>query len=501
MYILSKKEMFDADEFTIKKIGIKEEILMENAGQKMADEIVKITSLKDKITIFCGFGNNAGDGFVVARKLKFCGYDVSILVVSKQEKFKSAVALNYLICKNLKIKINFYDEENVAFLDEIIKNSSVIVDALFGIGFKGEIRAPFNEIISKINSSNAKIISLDIPSGVNANLNIVPKEAVKADYTLTVSFLKESSVLFPSKLNYGKIIVVDAGICVNPEISNSLKKSWGELEFKKTNVKKNPGTNKKKEGKALIVGGSNNMPGSVILTSKAYCEAGGGLTVVATTEYVRKRLVNLLLEATYLKVTEEEGCIKDLEILDDVNVIACGPGLSRKSFSRNVVKKIILSNKIIVLDADALFFLDDELISLIKTRKFATILTPHEGEMARLCKVSSDFIKNNRFLISKEKAKEWGIYLVLKGPHTIVTTPKEEQFVNFSGNEGLSKGGSGDVLTGILSYYLAKCENVQHAVSNAVYAHGKVADLLLKKGETKNSITPTKLIENLKLVI
>lgn len=498
MYILSKKEMFEADKFTIEEIGIKEEILMENAGQKMADEIVKIVSLTDLITIFCGFGNNAGDGFVVARKLKNYGFNVRILIVSDENKFKNAVSLNYLICKNLKIKINFYDE---GCLDEIVKNSNVIVDALFGIGFKGEIGTPFNGVISKINSSSAKIISLDIPSGVNADLNVVQKEAVKADYTLTVSFLKESSVLFPSKLNYGKIIVVDAGICVNPSIASSLKKSWGELEFKKTKPVKNPGTNKRKEGKALIVGGSNNMPGSIILTSKAFCKAGGGLTLVATTKYVKERLISSFLEATYLNVNEEEGFLKDLEVSEDVDVIACGPGLSRKSFSRNVVRKTILSNKIIVLDADALFFLDDELINLIKTRKFATVLTPHEGEMARLCNVSSEIVKNNRFSISKEKAKELNVYLVLKGPHTIVTTPKGEQFINFSGNEGLSKGGSGDVLTGIIAYYLTKNENLQHAISNAVYAHGKVADLLLKKGETKNSITPTKLIENLKLVI
>ena len=495
MFVLTKEEIYEAEKFTIEEIGIKEEILMEIAGQKMADEISKRVNLKDVISVFCGCHNNAGDGFVVARKLKSMGYVVNVILTTEVERFKNSVFLNYNICKNLGF--NFLSIKDI---DEVLLKTDFVVDALFGIGFKKELRPPYDVIMDKINKSNAKVISLDIPSGVCCDDAKPAIGAIRADLTLTVSFLKQSAVLYPARLFYGEIKIVDANIILKCGDFFNLKRIWDENEFKKTALKKALNTNKSKEGKVLIIAGSDNMPGAVSFCSRACLEAGVGLLSIACTDKVKKILATSVLEATYVDCKEERGCLKDFEMPEKVDTIVCGPGLARNEITRNVVKKVILQDVDVLLDADALFFLDEEMLNIIKNRKFATVLTPHEGEMARLCGLSCEYVQNNRFNLSREKAVLWKIYLVLKGPYTILTTSNKEQFVNFSGNEGLAKGGSGDVLSGIIAAFMAKRKNLQHLISNAVFLHGKLADFLIKKGESFNSITPTKLIENLKYV-
>ena len=495
MYILTKDEMYEAERFTKEKIGLSEEILMENAGHQMVDEIVKVIDRKQKIGIFCGNNNNAGDGFVVARKLKILGFSVYIVFLGKYEKLKGAALSNYSICKNLNIDFLIYPND--------IKDFScfdVIIDAMFGIGFKGELKFPYDAVVEEINCLNSFVISLDIPTGVYADFNITSEIAVKADLTLTVSFYKRSAFLYPAKFFYRKIVLVDANIVLDEKMKESCSKVYLEEDFKNTFPKKEDNTNKSKEGKVLLIGGSNNMPGSISLTAKACYNSGVGLCEVATTKEVKKSLASNILEVTFAKTEEEDGVLKDFNVSKKVDVVACGPGLSRNKITREVVKKAILLDLPLVLDADALYFLDDELLGLIKNKKTPTVLTPHENEMARLCDVSCEEVSNNRFLISREKAKEFLAYIVLKGPNTIITTKEGKQFVNTTGNAGLSKGGSGDVLTGIIASFLSRTKDVKSAICNAVYIHGKVCDFLISKNENENTITPSKLIDNLKFV-
>ena len=499
MYVLTKEEIKRADFYTINDIGIKEEVLMENAGQKMAEKIAEVlkNDLTKKISVFCGSGNNAGDGFVVARRLNNLGFFVEIFLATDKKKLKNAAALNFSVCQNLNIKIYEKEED----IEKILVRSNLIVDALFGISFRGELSSFFSKITKKINDSKKFVVSLDVPSGVYADFNIPDYNAVKANLTLTVSFFKQSCFLYPSKLNYGKIVLVDADVLFSFEQIDNLKRVWTKKDFEKTRPIKKEQTNKKKEGQVLIVGASNNMPGSIGLATKACVEAGAGLTFVATTNFVKNILANHVLEATYLKTEEEDGFLKDLEINRNFDVAACGIGLARKSFSKNVVKKVALLNSPVIFDADAFFFFDDEILNIIKNRKHPTILTPHSFEMAKICGCDETEVSNNRFLIAKQKAKELNSYIVLKGPFTLTTTPNLEQFVNCSGNSGLAKGGSGDVLLGIIAYFVAKEKDTKTAVLNAVYAHGRVCDLLLEKGETKNTITPTKIVKSLKVVL
>ncbi len=492
MVIFSKEEMYNADKYTIDSLGVSSEILMENAGQAITHKILKILKPTDTITIFCGHGNNGGDGIVIARRLKNLNFNVNLVIIPNPPTYQGPSLYHLNLYKNHGYSFFSYDKST----NQLIDKSTVIVDAIFGIGFRCKSNSIYYQLISDINKSNAKIISIDIPSGVSADGDMI-ENPIKANYTFTVSFPKISAFLYPSKINYGKISVVDAGIIFDHKTKTTLKQTWNEENFKSTVPIRQPNSHKGTHGKALIIGGSRYMPSAPILSAKACILSGIGLIVLGIPEFAKSYAINHLLEATYTSCLEKDGYIYDFQIPDKTSIIACGPGLSRKTITKNVVKKVILSNVPIVLDADALYFLDDELINLIKLRNQPTVLTPHTGEMARLCKCSTTKIEKNRFQISKQKAIEWNCFLVLKGPNTILSTPEGNQYVNTSGNEGLAKGGTGDALTGIITAFIPCHANIQHAISNAIFTHGLSADLLTKSTKTSRSITSTDLINNL----
>lgn len=492
MVIFSKEEMYNADKYTIDSLGVSSEILMENAGQAITHKILKIIKPTDTITIFCGHGNNGGDGIVIARRLKNLNFSVNLIIIPNPTVYKGAALYHFNLYKNHGYKFFPYDKSTNYLIDK----STIIIDAILGIGFKCKSNSIYYQLISNINKSNAKIISVDIPSGVSADGNMI-ENPIKANYTFTISFPKISAFLYPAKINYGKISVVDAGIIFDYKSKTTLKQTWDKENFKYTFPARQPNSHKGSYGKALIIGGSKYMLSAPILSAKACLCSGIGLITLCIPEFAKSYSINHLLEATYASCLEKDGYIYDFQIPDKTSIIACGPGLSRKTITRNVVKKVILSNVTIVLDADALYFLDDELINLIKLRNQPTVLTPHTGEMAKLCKCSVNEIETNRFQISKQKAIEWNCFLVLKGPYTILSTPEGNQYVNTSGNEGLAKGGTGDILTGIITAFIPCHENMQHAISNAIFAHGLSADLLTKSKKTSISMTSTNIINNL----
>lgn len=493
MVIFSKEEMYDADKYTINSLGVSSEILMENAGQAITHKILKIVKPSDTITIFCGHGNNGGDGIVIARRLKNLNFNVNLVIIPDPSKYKGPSQYHFNLYKNHGYSFFSYDKSTT---NQLINKSTIIIDAIFGIGFKCQPNSSYYQLVSDINKSNTKIISVDIPSGVSADGNMI-ENPIKANYTFTISFPKISAFLYPSKINYGKVSVVDAGIIFDYNSKTTLKQTWDKENFKSTLPARKPNSHKGVYGKALIVGGSKYMPSAPILSAKACILSGIGLIVLGIPEFAKSYAINHLLEATYTSCLEKDGYIFDFKTPDKTSVIACGPGLSRKTITRNVIKKVVLSDAPIILDADALYFLDDELITLIKSRNQPTILTPHTGEMARLCKCTTTEIETNRFQISKQKAIEWNCFLVLKGPHTILSTPEGNQYVNTSGNEGLSKGGTGDVLTGIIAAFIPSHENIQQAISNAIFAHGQSADLLTKSAKTTRDISSTDIINNL----
>lgn len=487
--IASKDEMYLADKQTINDLGIPGFTLMESAGGTIARELIKNLNPRSRAIVLCGNGNNGGDGLVIGRYLLSHRINTSVYLVPDVKELTGDAKAHYdVFCR---FGYSVIPVKNIS--DKVLKEADIIVDALLGIGMKGELREPYDSLISAINASPAKVVSVDLPSGVYADggkaLN-----AVKADETYTIAFPKPASYQYPEAECFGKIHTVDIGIPQSCLPQNGIA-TWELEDFKSSFPKRRKNAHKGDCGKGLIIGGSRQYQGAPLICANGCLKCGIGLLTLAVPQELKKAATLLCPEATYLPCTENDGFLEKLEIPDSFSVIAVGMGLSRNPSGRSVLREVLAKEIPVVIDADGLYFLKEEM-DMLKKRKAPTILTPHEGEMARLCGVSTEEISGNRFEISKNFAVSMGVTLVLKGPNTIVTTSHGEQFVNITGNPGLAKGGSGDLLTGMIAAFIPTHKTIQEAVSNAVFLHGLAADYLKnEKGISYLSISASAITE------
>ncbi|MDE5414549.1 NAD(P)H-hydrate dehydratase [Alkalihalobacterium chitinilyticum] len=498
MRIVTAAEMYKMDTYTIEKVGIREDTLMESAGQAVAKLMIDKLNPSQTIMILAGAGNNGGDGFVIARILKSYGYRADLWIIPPPEKIKGAAKHALDVYLRSGYNVQYFTENEEKFF-KLLSTYDVIIDCLLGIGVKGDLRAPYNVIIKEVNGlQSAQVISVDVPSGVAADGgNVI--DAIKADATITIQNPKVGAFTYPAASYYGAVSVVDIGIppLVVDECTER-KELWTEKHVLKHLPTRQPHVHKGTNGKALLIGGSREMTGAVMLSAKAALRSGAGLLTVAVPDVIHSIVATHLLEAMYLPCATKKDHFQGELAIDfgRFDAVAVGPGMGRTAGGQKVVGEVLQQRVPVVLDADALFHVT-ELMLLLKERKEPTVLTPHSGEMARLCGISIEDVEEKRFELSKQFAVEYGVYLVLKGPFTIVTTPRGEQFVNPTGNAGLAKGGSGDVLTGMILAFIMQYTSVQAAVSNAVFVHGKAADLLLEGKHTHTDIIATDVIEKI----
>ncbi|MGX1983183.1 NAD(P)H-hydrate epimerase [Thermolongibacillus altinsuensis] len=501
MRIVTASEMYAIDRDTIERIGMSEESLMENAGQAVARALLERLHPSMRIAVLAGTGNNGGDGFVVARMLKSYGYCTDVWLIPPKEKVKGAAKKALDIYENAGYEVKLYSGNEQTFVEQIA-HYDVIVDALLGIGVQGAVRSPYKEIIDMVNRTNASVYAIDVPSGIPADGGAADT-AVRADVTITIQCPKLSAYTFPTADYYGELVVVDIGIPPLSVARNAeFRSTWEEADVVRTLPKRQKSSHKGTYGKALVIGGSKRMTGAVTFTAKAALRSGAGLLTMAIPEAIYSVVANRIPEAMYYPCSSHDGYFSgeiDLSHLD-VDAIAVGPGIGRTEGTKNVVKTVLSHDVPVVLDADALFFWN-EYAPFVRKRSAATIVTPHPGEMARMLGVSIREVENDRFGVAKRLAMEYGIYVVLKGPYTIVTTPDGMQYVNTTGNPALAKGGSGDVLTGMIVAFLMQHRSIQEAISNAVWIHGKAADFLVEKGHSQLDVLATDVIEEIPNVL
>jgi len=495
MYVVTAEEMYLVDDYTINQIGISEDSLMENAGQAVANILRNTIKHGKQVAVLAGTGNNGGDGFVIARALQSYGHQVELWLIPPKEKLVGAAKKAMQIYENSGYKIN-YIHDDICKLLRRLREYDYIIDALLGIGMKGKIRSPYREIIDELNLLDTFIYSVDIPSGVPANGGEMDA-AIKANVTITLQAPKLSAFIFPFAEYYGELMVADIGV---PPIvfekcaPNRAVSNVPVLPARKLN------SHKGIYGKGLVIGGSSRLTGAVVMTAKAALRSGAGLITMAVPDSIHPICASHFLEAMYLPCTSKDGyLIGTIPYHDlDVDAIAIGPGLGRTDSTKQVVKDALERNVPIIIDADGLYQIDKE---LLKMRTSPTIITPHPGEMASLLGISIKKVEENRFELSKRFALEYGVFIVLKGPYTIVTTPSGEQFVNTTGNPALAKGGSGDVLTGIILALTMQSSDIKVGICNAVYIHGKSADLLIEKDHTNHDVLATDVIEAIPLAL
>lgn len=498
MRVLSREEMYYFDDYTMNKFGIPSSVLMENAS-KGCSSYIHFLFLKKKssrIHIVCGSGNNGGDGFGIARWLYNWGHLIKIVFVGSENKMSRETKLNFNLCKKLEIEILQIDSVKKFSID--FSNSELIIDAIMGIGFKGKLTGWKAELILKINALNIPIIAIDIATGIDADTGSA-EVAIKADFTLTMASPKYGQLIGEGREKTGKLEIIDIGI---PPKIYSLKKETAELIDSQT-IKfplRNKFSHKGNYGKIGIIAGSDGYSGAAIMASKAALRAGGGLIYLfhpqelhGVFDAIIPEIITKTIKESMLDKINFHILAKELSKLD---VLLIGPGISVNSKTSEMVTEILkFWEKPLVLDADAINILSEnkEILQLIKSKN--VLVTPHVGEFSRLTGYSIEEIQNDSLKIIKDFYDNYKINILLKSATSIFYNG-EKFYFNTTGNDGLSTGGSGDVLAGIIISFLGQKLSIKDSAITGAYLLGKTAEFLSEKRQT-NSIIPTDIIENL----
>lgn len=478
MRILTANEMKKAEELSFKKYFSEAE-LMKRAGVKCAEKVIAHYGniMKDKkVLVLCGNGKNAGDGFVIATELMHFGAKAEIVLCDKKPSVKEALAyFNEAVNSGIPV---------TAFAGCDLE-CSLIVDCIFGTGFHGAPKAPFDAVFDAVNSSGAAVVSVDTPSGVNASDGSVIN-AVKADLTIAVSDLKYCHVLPPANEYCGKTVTVNIGIpkdCYNGNYAHTITKAYVKGCFKKRNLNANKGC----FGRQLNICGSYEMPGAAVICAKAALKTGAGLLKCAFPKSIYSVMTAHLVQPVFVPVSENESktfsmgaLTRILEEIKGASCVAVGCGIGNNDDTQVLFNQIIKESEVpVVIDADGINSIIPN-IDVLKDSKAKLILTPHPGEMARLIQEDVSYVQQNRISSAKAFSKEYGCIAVLKGANTVVTDGKDV-FINTTGNAGMAMGGTGDMLTGMMASFIAQGIRPFDAAACAVYIHGLCGDITAKE--------------------
>lgn len=487
-YILDAIEAKEVDDYSINKIGIPSVVLMERASLAVADEVstifFNIANHKKGIIIVANTGNNGADGLAVARILNERNLPVKVKILGHVSSGTTEFKLQYNILSNLKV--------DIADISEYVDYSdySIVVDAIFGIGLNREVEGLCATEISNINNSDAQIISVDIPSGINATTSQVMGVAVKADATITFGTSNLGITLNPGRKFAGTVKKVDIGFPriaydnISPKVFTYNK---DDIVFPLRDTDSNKGS----YGKLLIFAGSETMSGAAYLSAYAAYRMGTGLVKVVTVKENRAIIQQLLPEVLFTDIDDTKSLKSAIEWSD---VIIAGPGIGNKSDNIKRLEMIISSQKPLILDADALNMISDSSI-LENCFHNNIIVTPHLGEMSRLISMPIEIIKSDIIDKCKSYAYSHNVICVLKDSRTIVCDGYKV-YINTSGNSGMSTAGSGDVLTGIIGALICAGLSLYKASTLGVYLHGLAGDAgSLNKGE--RNLMATDIIEHL----
>ena len=484
--VVSNEEMRQLDNRTINELLVPGIVLMENAGYRSFVKIKQACDEKGirKAYIFTGKGNNGGDGFVVARHLVKAGFDVQIFALAVGDELKGDAKVNYTICVNYKIPVKKI--ESVDDLPQSV-DGSLIVDALFGIGIKGAVRGLAAEVIRWINEQDAFVAAIDIPSGLNGNSAVVEGDVVKADLTSTMALPKYAHLFYPAKEYVGELFIADIAMPHFVEHSPEVKINWIQDDDVKIAVPQGA-EHKYSAGKVFILAGSPGMTGAAVLSALGAGVSGAGLIYLGVAQSLNPILETKLTEQLTLPLEDNgKGILiaaslsKIKEKINWADSVLIGPGMGRDEETLHIIKEAVyyaLSlNKKTVIDADALFMLS-KYSELLEKLSGDVVLTPHHGEFMRLSGISRELLQQTPWQCGLDFSKKYDCVLNLKGAPSL-TAAGGNVFINSTGNAGLAKGGSGDILGGLISGFLARGMDPLTAAYSANYYHGKAADKAL----------------------
>lgn len=493
MKVFKKSQIQQCDQYTIEHEKISSIELMERAASACFDWIKSHYSLDYTYYVFCGKGNNGGDGLAIARMLLEKNYKVETYVIQLSSDFSENAQINF---DKYPDSVSFLEDNHFEISGK--NKKIVIIDALFGTGLNKPLEGNAKKIIEKLNAIKGNKISIDIPSGLFSDEMPAKDQTIfKADTTLSFQFYKRTFLHIESAKYAGKIHILDIELSqkfIERETTNNYIISSKNIShyFKK----RNPFSNKGNFGKVALIGGSYGKMGSISLSTQAALRTGAGLAFTVAPECGYTILQTLVPEAMFISGGEEKVVTK-IELPSEDTIVGIGPGLGIEKQTQTALEQILkTSKKPVVLDADALNIIseNESMLNLIPEN---SIITPHPKEFTRLFGDTKNSLEQCE--LARSLASKYNIIIVLKGHRTAVLTPDGDCYYNITGNAGMAKGGSGDVLTGIITSLLAQGYEPYLAARLGVYIHGKSGDYAAKK-YSQEAMTAQDIIYNLSKV-
>jgi ADP-dependent NAD(P)H-hydrate dehydratase / NAD(P)H-hydrate epimerase len=485
MKIVSAAEMREIDRVTSERFGVPSLTLMENAGTAVASFVASRYPSAKRIGVVCGKGNNGGDGFVVARKLYEAGKDVRLLLLAERSELRGDAAEMFTKLPLAPI-IASAREELKSDPARAVFDVDVLVDAILGTGFRPPVSGLYAEAIAAMNESSAPVVAVDIPSGADADVMGEQVGAVaRANAIVTFTAPRPAHVF--GMLTPGPTVISPIGSPAEAIVSSLQLNLITPLEIVPLIGPRPPASNKGSFGHVLVLGGSTGKAGAAAMAGMAVLRAGAGLSTVATAKSVLATVAGFHPELMTEPLEETETGSISLASLEQgrvdalakgKTVLAIGPGISRHPDTSALVRGVVRKYEMpVVLDADGLNAFEGRAAEL-KNRAGPLVITPHPGEMARLLGSTVPAVQHDRLNVARVFAREHDLIVVLKGHRTLIAQPDGTVWVNTTGNPGMATGGTGDILTGMVSGLIAQHpDRIAEAVIAAVYLHGLAGDV------------------------
>jgi len=489
MKLLSPTRMAQYDSYAIQTWGIPSSVLMENAGRTTYRLIQEQYLAKGhRMLIVCGRGNNGGDGFVIARYAVRDGYETVVTLLGRTKDLKGDAAINMRLYLSMGGKLHECPV-NIHKLKDELARSDIIVDAIFGTGLSKPVTGVEKKAIDEINKSRKPVMAVDIPSGLDGEKGVPLGTAINATHTFTFAYPKTGHILYPGAFHTGRLTVVDISL---PSMAEA-KLGWdaqvidGNLlrTFLKTRT---PWSHKGTYGHAAVIAGSPGKTGAAYMASMAALTIGAGLVTLLIPARLNDIMEVKLTEVMTYPVKDRgtgffllSSYNEIMDVLQDKDIIIMGPGLSQNPETMELVRKLYTTiSKPCVIDADGINAFQGH-TSIIKKTRGDAVFTPHPGELSRITGISPQEINADRIGVGKRFTAHHGVTLVLKGARTIVCDPRGDIYINPTGNQSLAKGGSGDILTGLIGGLLSQGYSPVEASLLGTYIHGYIADSWLER--------------------
>lgn len=508
MKILTAQQMREMDRLTVERCGIPYPTLMETAGSRVVEAIAEhYGQINEKyVAVFCGKGNNGGDGAVIARLLWMRGANVDVYLFASLEEVEGEARANFEIVRQISAQtpkstapglIGFYND---AKAEKVDVGYDLVVDALFGTGLTRSVKGKYEEAIRAIRLIRdyewTPVVSVDIPSGLSSDAGNPIGPHVRADLTVSFTAPKIGNVLSPAAEANGKLLIAPIGTpqWLLEETSGSQIELVEEPQIKKwlADSRRTSHAHKNSVGDVLLIAGSRGKSGAAALSSETVLRAGAGLVTVATAKsaqpllitQTRPEVMTEALDETESGAISQQAVEQALQFAERKTVIAIGPGLSSSEESTRAFVRELVERRTapMVIDADGLNALAPWPEELKGSDELPIILTPHPGEMARLTGKTNAEVQADRIGVACEFATKYQVIVVLKGSRSLIAAPDGNVYVNPTGNAGMATAGSGDVLTGLISGLLAqRPEDALEATIAGAYLHGLAGDLAASK--------------------